>query len=146
MVYQVDSAESTQEAIEKAQPGDEIVVADGMYADWDVTVSCAGTEDEPIVIRAASREVKLVDESSFKVTGAYAVIQGFRFEDCRMLESCVLFDGATGCRVTDCEFEGAFGRAPVVMVRICSTCRPVPVLWWLPAARKWPSWTKAKIM
>lgn len=107
-----------QAAIDQAQPGDEIVVADGLYSDWDITVPCKGTEKALITIRAQTPQgVTLTDESTFKVTGAYIVIRDFRFEDCRLLDSCVLLDGATGVRVTQCVFEGAFGRAPVIGVK-----------------------------
>lgn len=114
----VTSETELQTAINQAQPGDDIVVANGLYADWDLTVPCQGTKDMPITIRAESPQgVTLTDESTFKVTGAYIIIKDFRFEDCRLLDSCVLLDGATEVRVTQCVFEGAFGRAPVIGVK-----------------------------
>ena len=114
----ITSEQDLQTALDGAKPGDEIVVKDGMYSDWDLVVACKGAEDAPIVIRSETPGgVTFTDESTFKVSGTYVTILGFRFEDCRLMDSCVLMDGGLNVRVTDCVFEGAFGRAPVIMVR-----------------------------
>lgn len=114
----VASEEELVFVLKNAKPGNEVVVKDGVYSDWDVAVTCGGQEDAPIIIRSeTSGGVTFVDESTFKVSGSYVTISGFRFEDCRLLDSCVLIDGGLSIRVTNCEFLGAFGRAPVIMVR-----------------------------
>lgn len=114
----VASETELQAAIDLAKPGDEIVIADGLYSDWDVTVPCIGTEKAPITIRPENPQgVTLTDESTFKVSGSYIIFRDFRFEDCRLLDSCVLLDGAVEVRITQCVFEGAFGRAPVIGVK-----------------------------
>ena len=114
----VTSETELQTAVNQAKPGDEIVIANGLYSDWDITVPCKGTEEAPITIRAQSPQgVTLTDESTFKVSGAYIIIRDIRFEDCRLLDSCVLLDSALNVRVTACVFEGAFGRAPVIGVK-----------------------------
>src|SRR5262249_7553097 len=41
-------------AVQNALPGDEIVLADGVYAFSGVTAAAAGTPAQPIVVRAAS--------------------------------------------------------------------------------------------
>jgi poly(beta-D-mannuronate) lyase len=124
-VIMVTSGTELQTAINQAKPGDEIVVVDGLYADWDITVPCVGTELAPITIRSENPQgVTLSDESTFKVSGSYIIIRDFRFEDCRLLDSCVLLDDALDVRITQCVFEGAFGRAPVVGVKGSSVgCR-----------------------
>jgi poly(beta-D-mannuronate) lyase len=114
----VTSETEFQTAIDQAKPGDEIVIDNGLYADWDVTLSCKGKENAPIMIRAQTPQgVTFTDESTFKVLGSYIIIQGFRFEDCRLLDSCVLLENALDVRVTACVFEGAFGRAPVIGIK-----------------------------
>ncbi|MGA1194899.1 MAG: polysaccharide lyase 6 family protein [Candidatus Latescibacterota bacterium] len=114
----VKSETEFQTAVNNAKPGDEIVIANGLYPDWDITISSKGTESAPIIIRAQTPQgVTLTDESTFKVSGEYITIQDFRFEDCRLLDSCVLLENALDVRVTACVFEGAFGRAPVIGIK-----------------------------
>jgi poly(beta-D-mannuronate) lyase len=114
----VTSETELQRIIDGAKLGDEIVVANGLYSDWDITASCVGTENDPITIRPEDPlGVTFSDESTFKVSGSYLILRGFRFEDCRLLDSCVLLDGALEVRITRCTFEGAFGRAPVVGIK-----------------------------
>jgi poly(beta-D-mannuronate) lyase len=121
----VASEVELQAAIDQAKPGDEIIITNGLYSDWDITVPCIGTENAPITIRPESPQgVTLTDESTFKVSGSYIIIRDFRFEDCRLLDSCILLDDALEVRVTQCVFEGAFGRAPVIGVKSQSVgCR-----------------------
>ena len=117
-VLMVTSETELQTAINQAKPGDEIIIANGLYADWDITIPCIGTEKSPIIIRPQTPQgVTLTDESTFKVSGSYIIIQDLRFEDCRLLDSCVLLENALDVRVTQCVFEGAFGRAPVIGVK-----------------------------
>ncbi len=114
----ITSEKELQLALKGTNLGDVIVVKDGVYSDWDMEVACEGSEDSPVVIRPETPGgVTLVDESSFKISGAYVTLSGFRFEDCGLMDSCVLIDGGLSVRVTDCCFEGASGRAPVIMVR-----------------------------
>ncbi|MDA0709507.1 MAG: polysaccharide lyase 6 family protein [bacterium] len=121
----VCSETECQQAMLLAGPGDEIVVADGLYADWDLAVACTGSERAPIVIRPESPQgVSLTDESAFKISGSHIILRDFRFEDCRLLDSCVLLDDALSVRVTACVFDGAFGRAPVIGIQGSSVgCR-----------------------
>lgn len=124
-IVMVTSETELQTAINQAKPGTEMVIADGLYADWDITVPCIGTQQMPITIRPQTPQgITLTDESTFKVSGSYIVIRDFRFEDCRLLDSCILLDGALDVRVTACTFEGAFGRAPVIGIKGASVgCR-----------------------
>ncbi|MBT5832406.1 MAG: hypothetical protein HOH77_19620 [Candidatus Latescibacteria bacterium] len=121
----ITSEAELQAAIDQAKSGDEIIIANGLYSDWDVTVPCVGTENAPITIRPENPQgVVFTDESTFKVSGSYIIIRDFRFEDCRLLDSCVLLDDALEVRITQCVFEGAFGRAPVIGVKSQSVgCR-----------------------
>ena len=54
-IVHVATATELTTAIDNAMPGDEIVLADGTYAlTANVTCDAAGTEAEPITVRAAS--------------------------------------------------------------------------------------------
>lgn len=118
MQYRVDSADTAQAALDQAGPGDRIMVSAGTYLDWKVTASCTGTVDSPVVIQAEEPgPVVLSGASTFVLVGGSVVVQGFRFSNCRLTESCVVLDGASGCRVTGCTFRRPCGEAPVIMVR-----------------------------
>lgn len=66
-------------AIENAQAGDEIVLADGTYPLTGVTCAAVGTAAAPIVVRAANlrgAKIELDALEGFKVTGAHWQFDG----------------------------------------------------------------------
>lgn len=66
-------------AIQSAQAGDEIVLADGNYPLTGANCSAAGTEDMPIVVRAANplgAKVELDSLEGFKVTAPHWHFEG----------------------------------------------------------------------
>lgn len=78
----VATSEELVTAVSSAQPGDEIVLANGTYAvvqDQSLSASANGTESDPIVVRAAEplgAILELATLEGFKVTGSH-----WRFED-----------------------------------------------------------------
>jgi hypothetical protein len=102
-------------AVNKAQPGDEVVIANGNYAGWSCVLTGHGTAGKPIIVRAES--VGKVNFSSpvaktiFKITGSYLELSGMLFSDCKIYRTpgqtttLVQLDSSTNCRLTDCVFQ-----------------------------------------
>lgn len=93
-----------QARAEQLQPGDELVVADGIYSDWRVKVVAQGTAEAPIVIRPETPGgVTLRRNSSIRLEGQHVILKGFRFDHCGP-NSAVYLQNAADCRVTQCQF------------------------------------------
>lgn len=78
-IVAVATAQELTTAITSAQPGDEIVLADGTYRMTGVTCGAVGTEAAPIKVHAANRraaKIELDGLEGFKVTGAYWQFEG----------------------------------------------------------------------
>ena len=88
---QKPAADSTQlvtddielkQAISNAQPGDEIVMANGVWEDLQIRLIAEGTEDQPITLRAETPgQVILQGESDLKLAGEYLIVDGLFFTD-----------------------------------------------------------------
>ena len=113
----VGSPDELAQAVTQAKAGDEIVLADGRYADWRVTLSCQGTPQQPIVVRPATEGgVTFTAKTSFRITGRHVIVQGLTFDGCELKSLIVVFQGAKHCRVTRCRFvnsDRGSGRAVV---------------------------------
>lgn len=102
----VGSMDQLQRAIDRASPGDRIVVADGQYPTTaPITISQAATADQPIIIEAKSTGgVTFTGDAGFRIQSpaAYVVIRGFVFAN-NASESggaSVIEAGAHHCRFT----------------------------------------------
>ncbi|MES2457123.1 MAG: chondroitinase-B domain-containing protein [Bacteroidota bacterium] len=114
-VYQVNNPETFNKALEKAVPGDQIVIANGRYSGWEMTVNTNGSAGQPITIRAETTgKVTFsgtVSRSMFKLTGSYTEIAGLAFVDCELLRATnaagVLIElkDSKYCRIRDCFFS-----------------------------------------
>ncbi|MDX9981657.1 MAG: chondroitinase-B domain-containing protein, partial [Lentisphaeria bacterium] len=93
-----------QARAEQLRPGDELVVADGIYADWRVKVVAQGTAEAPILIRPETPGgVTLRLNSSIRIEGQHVVLKGFRFDHCGP-NAAVHLVNAADCRITQCQF------------------------------------------
>ena len=78
----VGNSEELHQAIEKANPGDEIVMKNGKWSDLQIQFYGRGTEDKPIVLKAESPgEVLVTGQSDLKLGGEYLVVDGLFFTD-----------------------------------------------------------------
>ncbi|MEL6664334.1 MAG: polysaccharide lyase 6 family protein, partial [Pseudomonadota bacterium] len=70
------------EAIASAEPGDTIVLANGVWRDFDMLVEGEGTVAAPITVRAQTPgEVILSGQSSLRLAGRHLVVSGLVFRD-----------------------------------------------------------------
>lgn len=87
-VVNVSTPTELTNAITSAQPGDEIVLADGTYLLTGVTCAANGTDTQPIVVRAANplgAKIQFDALEGFKVTGA-----NWHFEDLDVKGICAV--------------------------------------------------------
>ncbi len=79
----VDSVDTLRAAIDRAQPGDRIVLQNGAYTTHDaLKITCAGTEAAPIVIAAETvGGVEIAGAAGFEAVApaAFVTLEGFRF-------------------------------------------------------------------
>lgn len=100
------------EAIATAQPGDEIVMANGSWKDVQIRFTGVGTSDQPITLRAETPgQVIIEGESDLKLAGEFLVVKGLYFKDGHSPSSAVIEfqtddeNFAFNCRVTECVIE-----------------------------------------
>ncbi|MET3981081.1 poly(beta-D-mannuronate) lyase [Mucilaginibacter sp. UYP25] len=113
-VYKVRSPEEFTEAAATVAPGDEIVIANGIYTNWAVTINANGTADKLVIIRAESKDKVIfsgeVHQSIFHILGSYIQLKGLKFEDCQLFKNqgkdvvLIQLNATRNCRVTDCFF------------------------------------------
>jgi poly(beta-D-mannuronate) lyase len=80
--FRVETAEALEDAIAKAQPGDVIALADGIYRDLEILFEAEGTAEAPITLRAESLGgVVLSGQSNLRLSGEYLIVEGLVFKD-----------------------------------------------------------------
>jgi len=106
-IVKVISISSLQKAINNANPGDRIVVANGTYSTSEsIIISKQGTAGEPVTIEAESiGGVEISGTNGFQVNSpsSYIIIKGFRFT--HKTGTCRIETGATHCTITRNLFE-----------------------------------------
>lgn len=71
-----------RDAVEQAKPGDIIVLANGVWTDFEILFAGEGTEDEPITLTAEEKgEVILSGQSNLRLAGEYLVVSGLVFKN-----------------------------------------------------------------
>ncbi|MBV9863530.1 MAG: right-handed parallel beta-helix repeat-containing protein [Alphaproteobacteria bacterium] len=79
-VHRAANAKEANAFFDKLQPGDQLVLADGIWADQRLLVRAEGTAEHPILVRAEHPGgVKFTGTSSGEVDGAYVIVQGISF-------------------------------------------------------------------
>ncbi len=78
----VQTPEEFDLAVERARPGDQIVLANGIWKDFDAVFDVEGTSEEPIILKAQTAgQVFLTGQSSLRLAGKHMVVSGFYFKD-----------------------------------------------------------------
>lgn len=117
--YFVSTAADFNARSAAARPGDVIIVRNGRYSDWNITIRSRGTANAPVIYTAESRKgVKITGATKVLITGAYNIIGGFVFE-AMTPANAIHFDRATDNRFTDNDFIncGETDKARIIMLR-----------------------------
>jgi poly(beta-D-mannuronate) lyase len=103
----VSSIAELQSAVDKAKPGDKIVVKDGVYTTTsDIKIACVGTKEHPITISAQNFGVaEITGSGGFNLVSpsSYVVIRDFKFT--HAASKAKSSSGSTFCRWTNNIFE-----------------------------------------
>ncbi len=108
-IIHVSSADEAKAALQRAQPGDEIVLAKGSYPDFKLNLAVNGEVDRPIVFRAESPgQAILTGQTELDFTGSYIEIRDLVLNNCELVKAkrgVIQFDHSSHCRLTGCRFE-----------------------------------------
>ena len=78
----VRSQQEYQQAVEKASAGDTIVLANGVWRDFEILFEGHGTEVKPITLRAETKgQVIISGQSNLRIAGDYLVVSGLVFKN-----------------------------------------------------------------
>jgi len=127
--FLVHSDQEFNSATLAVHPGDEIVVANGTYTPWAVTLIANGIANNPITIKAQTAGQVIftgtVNQPVFKIQSNYIVLQGMSFSNCTLNKinglsgQLIELDNTQHTRITGCTFEKNRGMAqfmPLVIV------------------------------
>lgn len=114
---------------EQIKAGDRIIIANGIYKPWSLTVSTNGTPDHPVIIEAETVGKVIftgeAEQAIFKLTGSYTILRGITFTACNLLKIdkhagvLVELSSTKYCRLTECNFSQNVAKAqfmPIVIV------------------------------
>ncbi len=101
-----------KEAVKQAQPGDKIVLANGVWADAELVFTGKGTAEKPITLTVQEKgKVVLEGQSFLKMEGEYLVVEGLVFKNGYTPTSEVISfrksknELCNNCRVTECVID-----------------------------------------
>ena len=78
----VDSPKAYKNALKQVQPGDKIILANGVWRDFEVLFKAEGSEKAPITLTAQTKgKVILSGQSNLRLAGKYLVVSGLVFKD-----------------------------------------------------------------
>ncbi len=104
----VSTASALEDAIDAAQPGDSIILRNGVWSDVEIRFGGEGTAAQPITLRAETPgEVLLTGESSLLIGGQWLVVDGLVFtagyvtETSHVIQFRISSREAEDCRVTN---------------------------------------------
>jgi poly(beta-D-mannuronate) lyase len=127
--FTVHSQEEFKTVAGQAVAGDVIVIANGTYASWAVTIPTVANAAHPLIIRAETRGKVIftgdTGQPIFEISGSYTVLQGLTFKGCNVLKTdgksgvLVELKNSTDCRLTQCLFTQNEAKAqfmPLVII------------------------------
>ncbi|WP_452225198.1 chondroitinase-B domain-containing protein [Lacinutrix chionoecetis] len=112
----ISNVEALNDALEKAKPGDVLVLKDGIYKDVQIKFRGKGTKDNPITLKAETPgKVSIEGQSYLKFGGEYLTVEGLHFKNGYSPSNAVIEfkiknkdsidDIANNCKVTNCVIE-----------------------------------------
>ena len=108
----VRTASELQKAFSQAKPGDDIVLANGIWKDVKIRFTGKGTKEKPITLRAETAgKVTIEGASDLKLGGEYLVVKDLHFKNGHTPSASVIqfkIDNkvfANNSRVTNCVIE-----------------------------------------
>ena len=106
--FMVSSASDISSAMNSAQPGDTLIMTDGVWNNQNIDFAGAGNASNPITLRAETPgEVQLTGTSRLSISGRYLVVDGLNFEGggSNSMSYLIQFRGSDGdadhCRLTN---------------------------------------------
>jgi len=100
----VDSIAAARDSVPGLAPGDELVIADGIYQNFALLLEATGSEDAPITLRPETPGgAVLTGKSRVDMRGEWLVVDGFVFDQA-WGGTCASFGSANNCRLTNCAF------------------------------------------
>ncbi len=108
----VHNTDELTRSIQNAHPGDEIVMASGVWENAQINFSSKGTKGNPVTLRAEKPgQVTLEGQSNIKIGGEYLVVKGLYFKNGYTPSNSVIqfkIDNdniANNCKVINCVIE-----------------------------------------
>ena len=107
----VSDKSALTKAITDAKPGDNIVMANGVWKDVQIKMTTSGTEGQPITLSAETPgEVHLQGQSNLQLGGDHIIINGLYFNNGHspsrsVIEFAIDDKVANNCTVTNCVIE-----------------------------------------
>jgi poly(beta-D-mannuronate) lyase len=99
--YRVTNAVQVASAVEKLQPDDVVVMADGEWKNQSVAFNARGTAEKPVTLRAETPgNVLLRDGSTLVIDGEHVIVTGLAFGEGESERSAVELRGRN-CRLTE---------------------------------------------
>lgn len=78
----VTSIAQFEKVMPELVPGDTVVLADGVWSDFQITLTGEGTAEKPITIRAETPgQVILSGQSNLRLSGQHLIVSGLYFKD-----------------------------------------------------------------
>jgi len=112
----ISNAEELKDAIKNANPGDDLVLKNGVYKDVEIKFRGKGTKDSPITLKAETEgKVSIEGQSYLKFGGEYLVVEGLHFKNGYSPSNAVIDfkighkdapdEISNNCKVTNCVIE-----------------------------------------
>lgn len=87
----VDTPNAYENALKKVEAGDDIVLANGTWNNFEILFEGAGTKQKPITLKAQTKgKVFLTGQSNLRLSGKHLVVSGLIFKDGYTLSNSVV--------------------------------------------------------
>lgn len=114
--FLVNNATELNSAIKESKPGDNIVLANGVWKDIEIKFRGHGTKDNPITLKAETPGKVIIEGQSYlKFGGEYLIVEGLHFKngfsptnaviDFKISHKDAPDEISNNCKVTNCVIE-----------------------------------------